>query len=111
MKDLYVLSMGQECPTVSVLKLRTMFKAYVVMNQLKPESMKKSSLILVFFCEAIGTAATPRLLCQPRVRVKMIVEKQMDGRLCRGNKPKISEKTYPSDTFVHHKIPHGQTRD
>jgi hypothetical protein len=26
-------------------------------------------------CEAIGTAATPGLLCQPRVMVKMIVEK------------------------------------
>jgi hypothetical protein len=29
-------------------------------------------------CEAIGTAATPDLLCQPRVMVKMIVEKQME---------------------------------
>jgi hypothetical protein len=39
---------------------------------------------LVFFylvCEAIGTAATPGLLCHPRVRVKMIVEKQMECRL------------------------------
>jgi hypothetical protein len=27
--------------------------------------------------DAIGTAATPGLLCQPRVIVKMIVEKQM----------------------------------
>jgi hypothetical protein len=39
----------------------------------------------VFFlnllCEAIGTAATPGLLCQPRVIVKMIVEKQMEYRL------------------------------
>jgi hypothetical protein len=32
-------------------------------------------------CEAIGTAATPGLLCQPRVVVKMIVEKQMECRL------------------------------
>jgi hypothetical protein len=32
-------------------------------------------------CEAIGTAATPGLLCQPRVRVKVIVEKQMECRL------------------------------
>jgi hypothetical protein len=31
------------------------------------------------FCEAIGTAATPGLLCQPRV----IVEKQMECRLAR----------------------------
>jgi hypothetical protein len=32
-------------------------------------------------CEAIGTAATPGLLCQTRVIVKMIVEKQMECRL------------------------------
>jgi hypothetical protein len=30
---------------------------------------------------AIGTAATPGLLCQPRVIVKMIVEKQIECRL------------------------------
>jgi hypothetical protein len=32
-------------------------------------------------CAAIGTAATPVLLCQPRVIMKMIVEKQMECRL------------------------------
>jgi hypothetical protein len=32
-------------------------------------------------CDAIGTAATLGLLCQPRVIVKMIVEKQMEWRL------------------------------
>jgi hypothetical protein len=32
-------------------------------------------------CEAVGTAATPGLLCQPWVIVKMIVEKQMECRL------------------------------
>jgi hypothetical protein len=32
-------------------------------------------------CEAIGTEATPGLLCQPRVIVKMIVEKQIECRL------------------------------
>jgi hypothetical protein len=32
-------------------------------------------------CEATGTAATPGLLRQPRVIVKMIVEKQMECRL------------------------------
>jgi hypothetical protein len=40
--------------------------------------------ILSFFylrCKAIGTAATPGLLCEPRVTVKMIVEKQMGCRL------------------------------
>jgi hypothetical protein len=41
------------------------------------------SLIICFYlvCEAIGTAATPGLLCQPRVIVKKIVEKQMECRL------------------------------
>jgi hypothetical protein len=36
---------------------------------------------LILVSEAIGTAATPGLLCQPRVIVKMIVEKQMECRL------------------------------
>jgi hypothetical protein len=36
---------------------------------------------LILDYEAIGTAATPGLLCQPRVIVKMIVEKQMECRL------------------------------
>jgi hypothetical protein len=38
-------------------------------------------LFLYLVCEAIGTAATPGLLCQLRVIVKMIVEKQMECRL------------------------------
>jgi hypothetical protein len=36
---------------------------------------------LILVCEAIDTAATPGLLCQPRVIVKMIVEKQMECML------------------------------
>jgi hypothetical protein len=32
-------------------------------------------------CEAISTAATPGLLCQPRVIMKMVVEKQIECRL------------------------------
>jgi hypothetical protein len=36
---------------------------------------------LILVCEAIGTAATPGILCQPRVIVNMIVEKQMECRL------------------------------
>jgi hypothetical protein len=38
-------------------------------------------IFLILVCEAIGTAATPVLLCQPQVIVKMIVEKQMECRL------------------------------
>jgi hypothetical protein len=34
-------------------------------------------------CEAIGTAATPGIFCQPRVIVKMIMETQMECRLAR----------------------------
>jgi hypothetical protein len=30
---------------------------------------------LILVCEAIGTAATPGLLCKPRVIMKMIMEK------------------------------------
>jgi hypothetical protein len=40
-----------------------------------------STLIFYLVCEVIGTAATPGLLCQPRVILKMIVEKQMECRL------------------------------
>jgi hypothetical protein len=42
-----------------------------------PEVKKKISLV----CEAIDSEATAALLCQPRVIVKMIVEKQMECRL------------------------------
>jgi hypothetical protein len=34
--------------------------------------------IYYLVCEAIGTAITPGLLCQPRVIAKIIVEKQME---------------------------------
>jgi hypothetical protein len=46
-----------------------------------------NSFVLFFYfrCEAIGTAATPGLLCQPRVIVKMIVEKQMECRVAGEN--------------------------
>jgi hypothetical protein len=40
-----------------------------------------ASFFFYLVCEAIGTAATPGLLCQPRVIVKRIVEKQMGCRL------------------------------
>jgi hypothetical protein len=48
-------------------------------------SLLRTTFFFVFFkildCEAIGTAATTGLLCQPRVIMKMIVEKQMECRL------------------------------
>jgi hypothetical protein len=64
-------------------------------------------IFLILDCEAIGTAATPGLLYQLRVIVKMIVE-EMECRLA--GETEFSEKTCPSATFLHHKIPHDQTR-
>jgi hypothetical protein len=52
-----------ECKNVDLIHLTTFF------------------IIIILVCEAIGTAATPGLLCQPRVIVKMNVEKQMECRL------------------------------
>jgi hypothetical protein len=46
-------------------------------------------------CEAMGTAATPGQFCQPRVIVKMIVEKQMECRLA-GETEVLGKKTAPA---------------
>jgi hypothetical protein len=59
-------------------------------------------------CEAIGTAATPGLLCQPRVSVKMIVEKQMECRLA-GETEVLGENLHQRP-FCPSQIPHDQTR-
>jgi hypothetical protein len=50
-------------------------------------------------CEAIGTAATPGLLCQPRVEVKMIVEKQMDCRLAGETEVLSNRLSYGAATY------------
>jgi hypothetical protein len=42
------------------------------------------------------------------VIVKMIVEKQMECRLA--GETKVLGENLPSVTFVHHKIPHDQTK-
>jgi hypothetical protein len=47
----------------------------------KPAPAPLLSFFLYLVCEAIGTAATPGLLCRLRVIVKMIVEKQMECSL------------------------------
>jgi hypothetical protein len=54
-------------------------------------------------CEAIGTAATPGLLCQPRVTVRMIVEKQMECRLAGGTE--ILGENLPQRHFCPSKNP------
>jgi hypothetical protein len=50
---------------------------------LTSESINFTLLFIYYYlvCDAIGTAATPGLLCQPRLIVKMIVVKQMEFRL------------------------------
>jgi hypothetical protein len=60
-----------------------------------------------FLCEAIGSVATPGLLWQPRVIVKMIWRSRWNAGW--QGKPKFSEKTCPSATFVLHKILYDQT--
>jgi hypothetical protein len=50
--------------------------------EVMPMKQMKVRASFYLVCEATGTAATPGLLCQPRVMiVKMIVEKQMECRL------------------------------
>jgi hypothetical protein len=49
--------------------------------------------------EAIATAATPGLLCQPRVIVKMIVEKQMECRLGLAGETDVLGENLPQRHF------------
>jgi hypothetical protein len=58
--------------------------APLILYQEERWGKRERYFLLYFFylvCEAIGTAATPGLLCQPRVIMKMTVEKQMQCRL------------------------------
>jgi hypothetical protein len=57
-------------------------------SPLKLLIISRPKFILYYYlvCETIGTAVIPGLLCQPRVIVKMTVEKQMECRLERGNR-------------------------
>jgi hypothetical protein len=48
-------------------------------------------------CEAIGTAATPGILCQPRLIVKMIVEKQIECKLA--GETEVLEENLPQRSF------------
>jgi hypothetical protein len=48
-------------------------------------------------CEAIGIAATPGLLCQRRVILKMIVEKQVECRLA--GETEVLEENLPQRHF------------
>jgi hypothetical protein len=57
-----------------------------------------SLFFFILVCEAIGIAATPGLLCQPRVIVRMIVEKQMECRLT-GETEVLGENLLPQRHF------------
>jgi hypothetical protein len=60
---------------------RPLVRTKIFRNAMLFHSDKDSVGRMFFFCEAIGTAATPGLLCQRRVILKMIVEKKMECRL------------------------------
>jgi hypothetical protein len=90
--------------------LRVSFSLKMAANYIR-KSYKKSlgnfSMILndtgrvtfffILVCEAIDTAATPGLLCRPRVLVKMIVEKQMECRLA--GETEVLGETLPQRHF------------
>jgi hypothetical protein len=50
-------------------------------SKTKKKNTEEYFFIIYLVCEAVGTAATRDLLCQPRVIVKMIVDNQMECRL------------------------------
>jgi hypothetical protein len=70
--------------------------------------MANISLFFYLVCEAIGTAATPGLLCQPRVIVNMIVEKQMECRLA--GETEVFGENLPQRHFCSSQVPHDQSR-
>jgi hypothetical protein len=100
---------GPKCETVYINMPSEIF-----CNEAEPDSppdnnrivqLQSQSIFFYLVCETIGTVATPGLLCQPRVIMKMIVESRwnVDWQ----GKPKFSEKTCAGATSVHHKIPHA----
>jgi hypothetical protein len=56
----------------------------------------------------MGTASTPGLLCQPRVIVQMIVEKQMECRLA--GETEVLGGNLPQRHLCPSQNPHDQTR-
>jgi hypothetical protein len=72
-------------------------KKYGSSEQETREDMETEENTDDFFCEAIGTEATPGLLCQPRVIVKMIVKKQMECRLA--GETEVLEENLPQRHF------------
>jgi hypothetical protein len=67
--------------------------------------MARLVFFLILVCEAIGTAATPGLLCQPQVIMKMIMEKQMECRLA--GETEVLGKNLPQCHFCPSQNPTG----
>jgi hypothetical protein len=65
-------------------------------------------LLLLFGLWVYWPCGHSGLLCQPRLIVKMIVEKQMECRLA--GETEVLGENLPQRHFVHHKISHDQTR-
>jgi hypothetical protein len=63
-----------KCSCISHFPIRPTYTAYFIV-------LDPTVHFFYLVCEAIGTVATPGLLCQPRVIMKMIVEKQIECRL------------------------------
>jgi hypothetical protein len=72
-----------------------------VLNPGRRDGKPATIFFIYLVCEAIGTAATPGLLHQPRVIVKMIVEKQMECSLA--GETEVLGEILPQRHFVHHK--------
>jgi hypothetical protein len=62
-----------------------------------------ASFFFYLVCEAIGTAATPGLLCQPRVIMKIIMEEQMECRLA--EETEVLGENLPPRHFCPSQIP------
>jgi hypothetical protein len=77
----------------------------IIHSSTKWSEVKISLFFFYLVCEAIGTAATPGLLCQPRVIVKMIVEKQVECRLA-GETEVLLGENLPHRHFCPSQNPH-----
>jgi hypothetical protein len=65
----------ESCKKVNPIQLVKSYKREFVREFKSVENRMKEDFFFILVCEAIGIAATPGLLCQPRVIVHMIVEK------------------------------------
>jgi hypothetical protein len=91
-----------------MIQMRSFKKMSVIENMRNgTKSDHAVDIIYLFFysvCEAIGTAATPGILCQPRV----IVRKQMECRLA--GETEVLGENLPQRRFCSSQNPTDQTR-